>query len=60
MWWLYDRECTNCGETMEEFIFNESEYDENGDLQGYATARCEHCKEVFRIDMEFKLSKLED
>lgn len=59
LWWLYNQECPCCGKIIEEVIFNESEYDENGDLQGYATARCNHCKKVFRIDMEFKLSKLE-
>jgi len=59
-YFLYNRKCPYCDKKVDEVIFFTNECDENGELQGFGTSRCEYCKKKFRIDMEFKISKLED
>ena len=55
---FYDKECPYCGKVCDELTFAENDYDEDGELRGYSTSRCEHCGGLIRIDMEFTFSKL--
>lgn len=59
-YYFYDKECPYCGKIVDEIIFAENTYDEDGQPQNYDTARCEHCKNLIKIEMEFKFSKLEE
>jgi len=59
-YYLFDTECPYCGKTVDEIIFAENSYNENGEPQGYDTSRCEHCGELIKVWMETKTGKLEE
>ena len=59
-YYTYALVCPYCDKVVDEVVYFTNAYDTEGQEQGFDTGWCNHCKKKFRIDMEFKLSKLEE